>query len=541
MQQFYEELFKEIKKRKIKSIDLVLKLIRELCRKHNPGIFPSMIEILMHANEKQFKELKFLITKPSRTISGVTPIAIMTKPLPCPHGKCIMCPGGPNSIFGDVPQSYTGTEPSTMRSARNFYDPYLTVFNRLEQYFLLNQSFDKVELIIQGGTFPSYPNKYQNEFITYSLKALNDFNFTLTEFKKLFELPSNLTLERTKRIQEKILKLKGKSTLEKEIKRNEKSKIRCVGLTIETRPDYAQLKHANIMLNQGCTRVELGVQTTDNKVLSIIKRGHTIEETIKSFRILKDLGFKINAHVMLGLPEDKNNLMSLFSNPDFRPDMLKIYPCIIMPGTELAEMYKKGKYKPLETTETIKILAEFKTKVPEYVRIMRIQRDIPTKHSLGGVDKTNLRQLLQNYMNSHNMHCNCIRCNEIKSIIKNPKIDIIEYKASEGKEFFISLKQKNEIIGFCRLRFPSKSLRKEIKNDSAIIRELHVYGTSTGLEKIGKVQHKGFGKLLLKKAEEICKQNSKKKLLVISGIGVRDYYKKLGYKQDGPYVSKLIF
>jgi len=540
MQDYYKELFKEIKKRKIKTIDGVLKLRRELCRKYSPQIFPSMIGILMHADEKQFKELKFLITKPARTLSGVTPIAVMTKPIPCPHGKCIMCPGGPNSIFGDVPQSYTGTEPSTMRSARNFYDPYLTVINRLEQYFLLNQSYDKVELIIQGGTFPSYPMKYQNEFITYSLKALNDFNFTLTQFKKFFELPSEITPERTQRIQNKILKLKGKSTLEKEIKRNEKAKIRCIGLTIETRPDYAQLKHANIMLKQGCTRVELGVQTTDNKVLSIIKRGHSVEDTKKSFRILKDLGFKINAHVMLGLPEDKNNLMTLFSDPDFRPDMLKIYPCIVMPGTELAERYKKGEYTPMKTNEAIKILAEFKTKVPEYVRIMRIQRDIPTKHSLAGVDKTNLRQLLQNYMNEHNIHCNCIRCNEIKTKIKNPKLEIIEYEASNGKEYFISIKQKKEIIGFCRLRFPSRSYRKEITKDSAIIRELHVYGTAIGLEKVGEVQHKGFGKILLKKAEEICKQNSKKKLLIISGVGVRNYYKKLGYKQDGPYVSKII-
>jgi elongator complex protein 3 len=539
--QFYKELFQEIKKRKIKNIDEVLKLRRELCRKHKPNTFPSIIEILMHANETQFKQLKFLVTKPSRTLSGVTPIAIMTKPFSCPHGKCIMCPGGPKSIFGDVPQSYTGTEPSTMRSIRNHYDPYLTVFNRLEQYFLLNQSFDKVELIIQGGTFPSYPIDYQNEFLTYALKALNDFNFTLTKFKQFFELPSELTPERTKRIQEKISKLKGKSTLEKEIKRNEKAKIRCVGLTIETRPDYATLKHANIMLEQGCTRVELGVQTTDNKVLSIIKRGHSIEETKKAFKTLKDLGFKINAHIMLGLPEDKNNLLSLFTDSDLRPDMLKIYPCIVMPGTELESMYKQGKYKPISTEETIKILADFKTKVPEYVRIMRIQRDIPTKHSIAGANKTNLRQLLQNFMQAKKLHCNCIRCNEIKSKIINPKINTLEYEASNGKEFFISIKQNNEIIGFCRLRFPSQTLRKEITKNTAIIRELHVYGTAAGIDEIGNVQHKGFGKILLKKAEEICKLNSKNKLLVISGIGAREYYKKLGYKQNGIYVSKKIY
>ena len=539
MNEYYIELFKEIEKRKLKTIDDVLKLRRELCRKFNPKSLPSIIEILMHANYSQFKKLKFLITKPSRTISGVTPIALMTKPSKCPHGKCIMCPGGINSVFGDVPQSYTGAEPSTMRGRRNNYDPYLTTFNRLEQYYLLNQSYDKVELIIQGGTFPALPLEYQNEFITYSLKALNDFKFSLAQFKKFFELPSEMNPERTKRIQERILKLKGKSNLKKEQKRNETSKIRCVGLTIETRPDYAKLEHANIMLEQGCTRVEVGVQTTNDKVLKIIKRGHTVKDSIEAFRTLKDLGFKVHAHIMLGLPEDKNELMKIFDE-DFRPDMLKIYPCMVMPGTELEILYNEKKFIPLTTNDVIKILSKFKTQIPEYVRIMRIQRDIPTTQIIAGVDKTNLRQMLQEYMKKNNLHCNCIRCNEIKSKIENPKLEVIEYTASKGKEFYISFKQEQEIIGYCRLRFPSQSLRNEITKDSAIVRELHVFGTAIGLEQKGTIQHKGFGKKLLKKAEEICKQNNKKKILVISGIGVREYYVKLGYSRDGPYVSKVL-
>jgi elongator complex protein 3 len=537
MDKLYKELFKEIEKNKLKDINSVLKLRRELCRKHKPKEFPTIIDILIHANKDQFKKLKFLITKPSRTISGVTPIALMTKPSKCPHGKCIMCPGGLNSFFGNVPQSYTGLEPSTMRGIRNNYDPYLTVFNRLEQYYLLNQPYDKIELIIQGGTFPSLSLDYQNEFITYSLKAMNDFNFTFEQFKKFFELPSDFTPERTKRIQNKILKLKGKSNLKKEQLRNERSKIRCVGLTIETRPDYATLKHANTMLKQGCTRVELGVQTTDDKVLKIIKRGHSVKDSVKAFQTLKDLGFKVHAHIMLGLPEDKNNLQSIFKE-EFRPDMLKIYPCMVMPGTELENMYKKNEFKPITTEETIKILAKFKPYVPDYVRIMRIQRDIPTKCTVAGIDRTNLRQMLKEYMDKHKLHCNCIRCNEIKSKIARPKLIVEEYKASNGKEFFISVKQKNEIIGFCRLRFPSQSLRAEITKDSAILRELHVYGNAIALKEKGNVQHRGFGKQLLKKAEEICKQNNRSKLLIISGIGAREYYKKQGYKQDGPYVSK---
>ena len=211
-----------------------------------------------------------------------------------------------------------------------------------------------------------------------------------------------------------------------------------------------------------------------------------------------------------------------------------------MPGTELEKMYKRGEFIPIRTEEVIKLLAEFKPKVPEYVRIMRIQRDIPTKQTLDGVDKTNLRQLLKEYMEKRNLHCNCIRCNEIKSEITDPELQVLEYTASQGKEFFISLKQGKEIIGFCRLRFPSQVLRKEITEDSGMIRELHVYGNAIDLEKSGDVQHRGFGKMLLKKAESICKENKKNKVLVISGIGVREYYKKQGYQQDGPYVSKNI-
>lgn len=539
MDPLYKELYEEIEKKNIKTIDEVLKLRRQLCRKYKPKVFPSIIHILMNANKEKFEKLKFLVMKPMRTQSGVTPIAIMSMPSNCPHGTCIMCPGGLGSYFGDVPQSYTGAEPSTMRSIRNNYDPYLTVFNRLEQFYLLNQSCEKAELIIQGGTFPAFPEKYQNEFIMYALKAMNDFDFTFDEFKEFFELPGDMTGERTKRVQAKILAKKGTSTLKEEQKRNETSKIRCVGLTIETKPDWSKETHAKLMLEQGCTRVELGVQTTDNKVLELTNRGHTVEDTKEAFRILKDLGFKVHAHMMLGLPEDKNDLMAIFEE-EFRPDMLKIYPCMVMPGTELEKMYKRGEFTPIRTEEVIKLLADFKPKVPEYVRIMRIQRDIPTKQTIDGVDKTNLRQLLKEYMDKRNLHCNCIRCNEIKSKITHPELQVLEYTASQGKEFFISLMQEKEIIGFCRLRFPSQILRKEITKDSGIIRELHVYGNAVDLEKSGEVQHKGFGKMLLKKAEDICKENGKKKLLVISGIGVREYYRKLGYSYDGPYMSKML-
>ena len=548
MDLLYKELFEMIEEKGLKTKDEVLKLRRELCRKYHPKVVPSVIQILMNASPEQFKKLKFLVTKPTRTKSGVTPIALMTKPSKCPHGKCKMCPGGVDSFFGDMPQSYTGAEPSTMRAIRNDYDPYLIVFNRLEQFALLNQSLEKVEIIVQGGTFPAMAESYQEEFLTYTYKALNDFGemffqdneLDVKKFKEFFELPmEEFSKEREVKIKNKILEFKGEGSFEKEMERNESSKVRCVGLTIETKPDWAMLKEANKMLEQGCTRIELGLQSTSDEVLKSVNRGHTVEENKKSVQILKDLGFKVNAHVMVGLPGQKSSeLYEFFSDESFRPDMLKIYPCMVMPGTELEKEFKEGKFVPIKTEEAVKVIAEFKVKVPKYVRIMRVQRDIPTKQTVAGVDKTNLRQLIFDYMKKNGLKCNCIRCNEVKSDVVKPELKVLEYEASNGKEFFISIEQGKEIVAFCRLRFPSQFLREEFTETSAIVRQLHVYGKAVDLDKEGEVQHKGFGKELMEKAEEICKENGKDKLLVISGVGVREYYKKLGFVQDGPYVSK---
>lgn len=548
MEEFYREMFDEIEKENVQTIEQVQRIRRELCRKYQPNVFPSMIQILLHADETMYNRLQFLVTKPMRTRSGVAPIALMTKPTKCPHGTCAMCGGGPGSPYGTVPQSYTGAEPATLRGMRNFYDPYLVVFNRLEQYTLLNQSKEKVEIIIMGGTFPATALTYQEEFIMYTFKALNDFstefypngNFDLEKFKEFFELPGNYKdAERTHRVQKKMFALKGSSTLTAELKKNETAKIRCVGLTIETKPDWALLPHAQRMLEQGCTRVELGLQSVSDDVLRQINRGHTTKESKEAMRILKDLGFKVNAHIMIGLPgQDNEEIFQFFEDPAYRPDMLKIYPCMVMPGTEVEKWWKEGKFVPITTEEAIDVISRFKARVPEYVRIMRVQRDIPTKRTLAGVDRTNLRQMIRENMKRKGLVCHCISCSEIKSQIINPCLSVFEYTASNGKEFFISFHQDTEIIGFCRLRFPSKCLRSEITPESAIVRELHVYGPAVDLQKQGRVQHHGFGKRLLQKAEEICVSYGKKKLIVIAGVGVREYYKRLGYYQDGPYVSK---
>ncbi|MBL7100364.1 MAG: tRNA uridine(34) 5-carboxymethylaminomethyl modification radical SAM/GNAT enzyme Elp3 [Nanoarchaeota archaeon] len=559
MKEYYQELIKEIISKKL-SLAEALKLRRTLARKYKPKVFPSIIQILYHADEKQIPKLKHLITKPTRTISGVSVVAIMTKPIKCPHGKCTPCPGGPKSFFGNVPQSYTGNEPATMRAIRNFYDSYLQVFNRLEQYILMDRVPDKIELIIMGGTFPSFPKAYQENFIKYAFKAVNDFgkmfykkdNLQFEKFKKFFELPGDINdTEREGRIKKRILKLKKECNLVSEQKKNEKAKLRCVGLCVETRPDYCGKKEINQMLKLGTTRVELGVQSTYDDVLKRIERGHKVEDSVKATQLLKDSFLKVGYHTLPGLPSsspklDVNMFRELFSNQNFMPDALKIYPCMVLRGTKLYKEWKKKKYRPITTEEAIRVIIETKKYIPKFCRVLRIQRDIPTKVTEAGVDITNLRQKIHEVMEKKNIKCKCIRCREPrdkKVDFKNVKLLRFDYEASNGKEIFLSFEDvKNDILlGFCRLRKPYKSFRKEINADSVGIRELHVYGEAIPIGNIGRIQHKGYGKKLLSEAERIAKREFKaKKILVISGIGVKGYYSKLGYKKDGLYMSKKL-
>ncbi len=554
MQEFYKDIVQVLKEKKLKGIAFDRKKI-ELCRKYGLKKIPTNIQILLNVPKEDQKQVS-LLTKPVRTISGIASVAVMTAPLACPHGKCTFCPGGPKSYYGDVPQSYTGKEPATMRGIRNNYDSYLQVFNRLEQYVAGGHVPDKVEIIVMGGTFLSYDLNYQEDFIKFCFKAMNDFGQTfflkgeldLDKYKDFFELPGDFTSEeRSKSVKNKILSLRENCSLEEEQLKNETSKIRCVGLTIETKPDWGKLDEGNRMLRFGCTRVELGIQSVYDKQLKITNRGHDIKDSIESIRILKDLGFKINAHYMPGLPEmnykdDLEGMKQLFSNPDYCPDMLKIYPCMVAPGTPLYEQYKKGNFTPLSTEDAAKLISEFKPFIPTYCRVQRVLRDVPTKQWAAGVGLTNFRQLIHE---KYKPKCRCIRCREpMKKQINYDKVELLvqEYDASKGKEFFISFEdvENDLILGFCRLRFPSQSLRDEITKDSAIIRELHVYGTATALGSEGNIQHKGFGKKLVEKAEEISKLNNKNKMLVISGIGVREYYKKLGYKKEQVYMSKKL-
>jgi len=440
---------------------------------------------------------KLLRRKPTRALSGVSVIALMCKPHVCP-GKCTYCPKGDNA-----PQSYTGNEPAAMRALRNNYDSYSQVKDRLSSYEATGHDSSKIEMIIMGGTFLSTPLEYQEEFMKGAYRALNG-----TKTSDLDELKTE----------------------------NESAAHRCVALTFETRPDVCTDAHINQMLYYGATRCELGCQSIYNDVLKKVNRGHDTECTKDAIKRLKNAGFKVDLHVMPGLPGsskelDINMLKEIFSDPDYKPDGLKIYPCLVMEGTKLYDDWKKGDYKPLSDEEAASIISKGLEHVPSWVRVKRVMRDIPTTLVSAGPKKSNLRQLAWEQMSQQ---CNCIRCRETgrKKIASNPSLSIKEYEASGGREFFISFEDftTGALVGFARLR-----LCKD-----AFLRELHVYGKTTPIgEKGEEWQHKGYGSRLLEEAEAIAKQEGYKYLKVLSGPGVRGYYRKRGYTLEGNCMVKF--
>jgi len=499
----------------------------QIAAKYQLRKVPTNSELISALKAKEKKKLLPLLRrKATRTISGITVIAVMTQPYPCPQPKpCAYCPGGPT--FG-VPQSYTGFEPAAMRGLQNQFDPYLQVRNRIEQLEAIGHNVDKVELIVMGGTFPATPIEYQIWFIKGCLDAI-----TGKKSSNLHEAKMNAEI----------------------------SRVRNVGITVETRPDWAKEIHIDHMLNMGVTRVELGVQIPNNEIYRLVGRKHAVKDVVQATRIMKDAGLKIVYHMMPGLPgsnikKDLAVFKEIFTNPDFKPDMIKIYPCLVLKDTKIYEWYCKGIYRPYTTEEAAELIIKVKKFIPRWIRIMRVQRDIPSPLIVAGVKKSNLRQLVQQKLKDQGFRCPCIRCREVghrilKDKVKpNPqKIEILttRYKASEGEEIFISAEDvENDIlIGYLRLRSPSeKAHRPEIKIEPCtIIRELHVYGP---LVPVGKHlaeawQHKGYGEILLAEAERITREEyGYKKILVISALGTKQYYMRFGYNYDGVYMSKTL-
>jgi len=465
------------------------------------------------------------VRKPTKTLAGVTPVAVMCSPRRCSHGVCRYCP-----VF-DVPQSYTPASPPVLRAIRHNYDSYGQIESRLKAFEVMHHPTDKIEIIILGGTFLDYPVEYQYEFIKGIYDALNG---------------------------------KKSSSLEKAKKLNEKTRHRCVALCIETRPDFARDEDIRRALDFGCTRMEIGVQILDDEIYKYINRAHTVQDVVDATQRLRNAGFKIGYHIMPGLPKsspekDLKLFKLLFKNQKFKPDQLKIYPTQVMQNTGLEKDFKAGRFKPYTLEQTQELLIKMFKVIPEYCRTMRVMRQFSPEHIVAGTTRISLRQDLDKILREKKIPIKEIRFREIgfaqkysNKIDKKIKLKVLEYQANQGKEFFIqAVNKENVLFGLLRLRLPSKeslenSVISELKN-AALIRELHVYGQAINLgeKNKGPGQHKGLGKKLMKKAEEIVKKESKtnpevKKIAIISGIGVREYYKKLGYNLDKYYMTKNI-
>jgi len=506
------------------SLKHVSSVIRGTSSKYHLSKTPKFRDIIKYLPSDSNIRRKMMV-KPIKTASGVLVITVMAKPYDCPHGRCIYCPGGKEL---NIPLSYTGKEPVTRLAQKFDYNPKNQIISKLEQEYSRGHNISKIELVIVGGTFPFMPQDYQRNFMKECFEALNGVE---------------------------------SSSLKNAQKLNETSDIRCVGLTVETKPDYCKEVHVDLMLELGMTRVEIGVQTLSEKVYKNINRGHTIDDVYQSFQIAKDAGYKIVAHMMPGLPgsnpqKDLEDFKKLFEDSRLKPDMLKIYPTLLLKDTGLAKLYEKGIYKPYPDEVFIDLLLEIKKTVPPWIRIMRIQREIESEDILYGYKNGNIRQILQQKLKEQGLQCNCIRCREvgIKKLTNFRDIKImpkrIDYDSSQGKEVFLSLEDyDNETLyGFLRLRKLAKPHRKELRekdgNPSAIVRELHVLGQVVDIGNnndfnFNSSQHRGYGSNLLGIAENIVKNEfGLDSLSIISAIGTRQYYKKLGYEENGPYVSK---
>ncbi len=487
-----------------------------------------------------------------RNMSGVAIITSLVKPYTCP-GKCVYCP-----TEVKMPKSYIATEPAAARALRLDFSPYEQMARRMEMLEVNGHDTDKIEFIIKGGTWNAYPIKYQYWFINESFKACNNIT-------RRIKIAPESEEDARKKTLEQLMK-----EAEIEQRYNEHAKHRIIGITLETRPDAISPKTIHHMRRQGCTRIELGLQAPDDAILALIKRGHTVQQFRDAMYLLREAGFKVDLHFMPDLPgttpdHDIEMYKILFSDAGLKPDMVKIYPNTVIKSAELYQWFIDGRFTPYDEKELFRALLEMKVSTPRYCRISRLIRDIPSNEIYAGNTITNLRESLEKELHQQHKHCVCLRCREIGRQVKNlplntePQLFVDEYETIGGKEYFISLEdsERTAVFGFLRLRIPFKNkqqtdaIQKQVKElkqtikgtkDCAFIRELHVYGTLVGIGKqnIVATQHKGVGKKLMKAAEMIAQKNDYKKVSVISGVGVRGYYRKLGYKKIGTYMVKTI-
>ncbi|MFA6551471.1 MAG: tRNA uridine(34) 5-carboxymethylaminomethyl modification radical SAM/GNAT enzyme Elp3 [Patescibacteria group bacterium] len=529
----------------------LMRLNRGACREYKFAPLPK--RIIAQTYDKLIKQGKLapdarlsqlLKVRAVRTLSGVAPVTVLTKPYPCP-GQCVYCPQEPG-----MPKSYLSNEPAAARAKALNFDPFKQVQYRLKALIANGHSPEKIELLVLGATWSAYPWTYRQWFIKRCFEAANHFSVILNGAKRSEESTSVHALEKAQR-------------------KNEKAKYRIIGVTLETRPDFvtpAEIKRLRIL---GCTRVQLGAQILDDKILARVKRGHTVADLARATEMLRDAGFKIDYHLMPNLPgatpaKDLKTMRQIFADERFRPDQLKIYPTIVNKYAPLYRLYQQGKYKTYSPKKLLELIIELKTAVPYYCRINRLIRDIPEQSIAAGNKVTNLRQLLELELKKRRLVCKCIRCREVRdrniSVIASeaersgakhgnpvnstPQLFTISYKTPSGTEYFISYEspRRNILYAFTRLRLSKNNNVIFPKLTGAgLIRELHTYGQlQTVGAKSRAVQHQGLGKKLMLAAEKIARQKGYQKIAVIAGIGAREYYRKLGYKLEETYMVKKI-
>ena len=525
---FLEEIIQQLIKNKVKTLEDLAKAKRKVSKKYKKSC-PDNISLLKTYHEmvkdKRVKSSQILenllITRPVRSLSGIVNISVLTKPYPCP-GQCIFCPLDPN-----FPKSYLAGEPAAERAKALNFNPYSQTRKRIEMLKDQGHPVDKIEIRIVGGTWSFYPKKYQEWFVKRCFDACNK---------------------------------KASKTLKQAQKSNEKAKKRIVGLAVETRPDFIDIKEVLRLRKLGVTSVEFGVQNIFNQVLKKCKTGLTAEKIEKATKLLKDGGFKVLYQVMPNLPgsnlkKDFQCFEDIFQDQRFKPDWLKIYPCVVCKSAQLYKIWKKGEYTPYSDKELVQLLIKIKRILPYWIRVARIFRDISAEKIVAGSKLSNLREVVQEKMKKRELFCKCIRCREIKEDY-DPKEKVYffreDYDASQGKEIFLSYESKNRkhLYSLLRLRIPSQFFSQKkhflpVLKKSAIIREIHTYGQLLSLNQSGSLeispQHKGLGKKLIQKAEKIAlKEFNLKKIAVISAIGTREYFRKLKYRLKDTYMLKKI-
>ena len=509
----YEEIDSLISTGKIKDGEDLQKFKIRLARKHGMDRILSNSEIL-NSGFISIESRDILRLKPTRTLSGVAVVAAMTSPEMCPHGRCIFCPGG---MENNSPQSYTGYEPSAMRGRSNNYDPFSITFNRLKQLETIGHDTSKVDLIIMGGTFTARDPEYQKWFAKGCYDGMNGVQA---------------------------------GTIEEAMKINETANRRCIGLTVETKPDWFMEKDIELALSYGTTKVELGVQILNEDVLRVNHRGHGIDEIVRSTELARNAGLKVLYHLMPGMygsnyEMDIKSFRDMISDERFRPDMLKIYPTLVVKGTKLYNMWEKGEYRPMETEEAASLITQFMKEMPPWIRVQRMQRDIPVNFIDAGVKRSDIRNIVDEKLKEEGIRSKEIRGREI-GFHETPEGDFMirraDYMASDKKEVFLSMENDSgNIAAYLRLRDISENSWYEHSRDSGMIREIRTVGriVPIGSHDSKNYQHRGFGKLLISEAERITTEEfHRPRILVISGVGVREYFRKLSFERYGPYMGR---